>query len=779
MDSISDLPPKRKGLSDRGDRNSRSKLKDFYGISAETPGAGMGGPLDVNESQFSVETYMAKMQQDKTLLSLAKVNLNLISEIKTLDGDMKTLVYENYERFLTATDTMKNIRKTLEVMQSEMTILSAKMSEISLNSYNLSSAFSEKSLKMRSLNNKQVLLHKVQYIFDFPSQLKMYLTQAKFMEAIKSYHKIADVLERYGDIPAFSKLKSETNDILKDLCNKATNRLKSQVPMQEMAECISCLAALKYNPLELGRQYMKAASQALKGFADHSASVSVDEASVANTCSKKINMVRKYAELFLVIFIPLSVESVKFGLRFDKDYQLYSIMIEMDIFKLLEAESTEWTDSLVSPAFAELRNLVAGINDAGDFNASIMKRLNVVERFHHNLDIGGCKHTRPALLIKQKANDLYLDMIRLEIRRAFVDLRSVIDNVLCNISDYSISKFEGNFNVSITALASRIAVIASVYSTESFSYQKAVKGTVRQEMYNFWVDVVEQLKSFIMTARFSIKPVSEEVHSVTAIFFIALLCECCTELVKLSFYQVFRTEVPIFMSQDDSGEEIDDIVAELTDTLKVSASYFKRGYVRKCVKEMIMHFEAKCDSGDYADIWPGIQLKLETVEHDLESLFNRETRILSDDSEMLKRTTSFKTDSSTQLSQMGRSLDRFRTSSLSSSTPLSSKLSGNLKPHDYMNNIDRLLSERMEFFNSKIPNTKTAVTTLIVKLVLKASVELYRLLFSGIANSKAQVQNDIKFVRNNLGRYMDDERLFLSLVDEMTRTTSLRMYMAE
>ena len=35
------------------------------------------------------------------------------TEIKSLDSDMQTLVYENYNKFISATDTIKKVRKII------------------------------------------------------------------------------------------------------------------------------------------------------------------------------------------------------------------------------------------------------------------------------------------------------------------------------------------------------------------------------------------------------------------------------------------------------------------------------------------------------------------------------------------------------------------------------------------------------------------------------------------------------------------------------------------
>lgn len=40
----------------------------------------------------------------------------MVSEIKSLDSDMQMLVYENYNKFISATDTIRKMKNRVEVL---------------------------------------------------------------------------------------------------------------------------------------------------------------------------------------------------------------------------------------------------------------------------------------------------------------------------------------------------------------------------------------------------------------------------------------------------------------------------------------------------------------------------------------------------------------------------------------------------------------------------------------------------------------------------------------
>lgn len=87
---------------------------------------------------FEVERFLRKQLDAASLAQLQVVNVppfvhhqlssqeqnaTLQTEIASLDSDMQLLVYENYSKFITATDTVKAMKCNVERMDSRMTDL--------------------------------------------------------------------------------------------------------------------------------------------------------------------------------------------------------------------------------------------------------------------------------------------------------------------------------------------------------------------------------------------------------------------------------------------------------------------------------------------------------------------------------------------------------------------------------------------------------------------------------------------------------------------------------
>lgn len=64
---------------------------------------------------------------------------DLVREIQSLDSEMQTLVYENYNKFILATDTIRQMKSDFKVMEDEMEKLVSDMSNIATFANDISS----------------------------------------------------------------------------------------------------------------------------------------------------------------------------------------------------------------------------------------------------------------------------------------------------------------------------------------------------------------------------------------------------------------------------------------------------------------------------------------------------------------------------------------------------------------------------------------------------------------------------------------------------------------
>lgn len=61
----------------------------------------------INTTAFDADQYMNLLVQKSNLEGMLQRHVEMAAEIKNLDTDLQMLVYENYNKFVSATDTIK------------------------------------------------------------------------------------------------------------------------------------------------------------------------------------------------------------------------------------------------------------------------------------------------------------------------------------------------------------------------------------------------------------------------------------------------------------------------------------------------------------------------------------------------------------------------------------------------------------------------------------------------------------------------------------------------
>ena len=68
--------------------------------------------------------------QESSLTDLMDTEANIYKQIQSLDSEMQTLVYENYNKFISATDTIRKMKVDFKKMEDEMECLAENMTHI-------------------------------------------------------------------------------------------------------------------------------------------------------------------------------------------------------------------------------------------------------------------------------------------------------------------------------------------------------------------------------------------------------------------------------------------------------------------------------------------------------------------------------------------------------------------------------------------------------------------------------------------------------------------------
>eukprot|EP01050_Picozoa_sp_SAG11_P007218 SAG11_NODE_593_length_8303_cov_9.249756_1_plen_851_part_00 len=216
-------------MSDRkAERESRVRtlLGDFYAVQegegaregegevAVSSKAGGGDPFDLDGEAFDAERYMDEMMQSTRMKMMLEKTTNIRAEVKTLDNDMQMLVYENYTKFISATDTIKKMVVSIDDMGPEMGELANTISKISEGSTRINQSLSAHREKLDKLSDTRRLLSKLQFLKDLPNRLRKCMEVRDFAKAIKCFEATSGLLQRFKSLPDFKHLEGEIAEIM-------------------------------------------------------------------------------------------------------------------------------------------------------------------------------------------------------------------------------------------------------------------------------------------------------------------------------------------------------------------------------------------------------------------------------------------------------------------------------------------------------------------------------------------------------------------------------------
>ncbi|CAL0311148.1 unnamed protein product [Lupinus luteus] len=157
------------------------------------------------------------------LEGLLQKHVQMAAEIKNLDTDLQMLVYENYNKFICATDTIKRMKSNILGMEGNMENLLEKIMSVQSRSDNVNTSLFDKREHIEKLHRTCNLLRKIQFIYDLPDRLVKCIKSEAYADAVRFYTGAMPVFKAYGD-SSFQECKRASEEaiavIIKNLQEK-------------------------------------------------------------------------------------------------------------------------------------------------------------------------------------------------------------------------------------------------------------------------------------------------------------------------------------------------------------------------------------------------------------------------------------------------------------------------------------------------------------------------------------------------------------------------------
>lgn len=188
----------------------------------------------------------------------------IVKETQTLHSDMQTLVYENYNKFISATDTIRKMKTDFKQMETEMKLLKENMNSITTFSENITGTLQDTRGQLCKLSGKYSLLNRLQFLSTLPAKLKSLIEEKNYVQAVQDYGHAQKVLQHYGSHPSFQGIQADCLQMVEEM--KLNLRREFQVTgqtAQSLTESGELLLHLGERPSELSKEMLVNANQRL------------------------------------------------------------------------------------------------------------------------------------------------------------------------------------------------------------------------------------------------------------------------------------------------------------------------------------------------------------------------------------------------------------------------------------------------------------------------------------------------------------------------------------
>lgn len=702
-------------------------------------------PLDIDGATFEPNMYLEKVFKECSLRQVMDLENEIVKDTQTLHSDMQTLVYENYNKFISATETIRKMKNDFKKMEDEMDLLMSNMDTITSFSDKINSNLQENRDKISHLSGIHSLLQRLQFLFKLPATLKSRMEEKNYIQATQDYLHAQRVLMQYGDMPAFQGIKEDCEEIVGYLKTELRRQFCDPgASTKELTESVDLLLQLDEPAQELCTGFL-ACSQKRLGehmvlLKDESEQRNVDEF-IDLGCTGFLS------DLCLIVgsFHDMFINRVNNG-------------ESVDIFENFAAVELEnFVRENMRMFFELMRVKVESELDVAD-TAALVKAL---DRFYDKVQSGQCKSVdfvdkALALVVSagRKQCKAHLHILKAAFSDCLTKVKQALTTVkLIGQEDSSKNLTELLNTLTLTVVEKMKGVLQDLVLFINPDLTFAGKIQFKE---SFCSDVREGLVvGFLQYITHSVRSVGSESGLDLKVppTFILLLSKFCLDFKTNNVQYLLSKTEEIFKSKLKKTN------TEILTALQDSAQYLLNYYVRVQGHNCSQMLRKSVETRDWLHtIEPRtVRAVMKRVVEDI-SAIDATVALLYEDP---GNTTGNSSDSSRKTHSISVSKMQYK-SNWSSYTP--SHLDSTL-----VSNMHKLFSERVDIF-SPVEFTKVSILTGIIKISLKTFMECVRLkTFSKYGLQ--QIQVDTHYLQLYLWRFVADENLVHFLLDEILGST--------
>jgi hypothetical protein len=193
---------------------------------ALSPSSGNGDEDNLDSVHFDAPKHTERYVLQSSVHPLLETEESLACQVRTLDSSMQTLVYENYSRFIEATDAVRNIGVNVQCNAGNLKKLSSSVVDAGETARSVETSCGKlRDSVVEKLRTKR-LLQRLESLLKLPSTLRENISDGRYRWATKSYLKAYVILNKQSDgFESLQRIEQECHEIMEVLLEDVRTKL--------------------------------------------------------------------------------------------------------------------------------------------------------------------------------------------------------------------------------------------------------------------------------------------------------------------------------------------------------------------------------------------------------------------------------------------------------------------------------------------------------------------------------------------------------------------------
>ncbi|KAJ5118742.1 hypothetical protein N7526_010379 [Penicillium atrosanguineum] len=235
--SASSTPSTARAISPNPRRN-RSALRDYYNLKPpglrrtrssvprNTDAGDISNPsilasgTELDSADFDPQRYVDALLSTSSLNTILKAENTLVGDVRTLDGERKALVYDNYSKLIRAVETIGKMRRSMDERGAPLTMTKTLGPAIAFVAETAGGLIKEgeemrKQIKeARGEEPNKAQKDTVRWVLSAPQRLEKLLEEEKREDAEEDWKEVKQLLDAWGQVQGVAEVREACEKVM-------------------------------------------------------------------------------------------------------------------------------------------------------------------------------------------------------------------------------------------------------------------------------------------------------------------------------------------------------------------------------------------------------------------------------------------------------------------------------------------------------------------------------------------------------------------------------------